>query len=204
MPETHTWTLAEAAFVLGEPLDRFKKTVERGPVRPRLEQRGKSRIRAFGLSDLVFLTTAKALQDELTPKAREDLYEAMVAAPYPGQGWVAFGPLQVEVSGFRKDVEHRLKALDALRREIEVDARGEARIKGTRIEAHRIAALLAGGMSVEQVLADYPSLDARQVRAAQAFAEVHPKPGRPYPRTTAKATLGRGGLEVLDEALADA
>ena len=64
------------------------------------------------------------------------------------------------------------------------------------VEAHRIAALVEGGMSVEDVLRDYPNLTAAQVEFALAYAKVNPKHGRPYPAHTVKAALrkGRGGL----------
>jgi hypothetical protein len=45
----------------------------------------------------------------------------------------------------------------ALVEEIEFRSDGEAVLKGTDVEAHRIAALLAGGMSAEEVRQDYPS-----------------------------------------------
>jgi len=51
-----------------------------------------------------------------------------------------------------------------------------------------------GGMTVEMILADYPSLTERQVLAAKAFADAHPKPGRPYPKRTAKAALRGAGF----------
>ena len=201
MAETQSWTIAEAAFVLGEPLDAFKRIVDRGPVRPQLEWRGRLRIRAFRLQDLIFLRAAKELQEELTPKARTELYEAILTAPRHSREPVAFGRLKVEVGGFRRDVETRLKELEALLREIDASADGEARIRGTAIEAHRIAALLDGGMTVDAILTDYPSLTKRQVLAARAFADAHPKPGRPYPKTTAKAAVRGAGLDVLDEVM---
>ena len=66
---------------------------------------------------------------------------------------------------------------------------------------YRIAALLAGGLSVSEVLEDYPSLSAEDVETAQTYAEAHPKAGRPYPRTTAKRALKGAGLEALDDVL---
>jgi hypothetical protein len=69
------------------------------------------------------------------------------------------------------------------------------------IAVHRIAALLDGGTVAEAVLADYPSLTREQVMAAKAYADAHPKPGRPYPPLTAKQALRGAGLEALDEVL---
>ncbi|MGH8515187.1 MAG: DUF433 domain-containing protein, partial [Gammaproteobacteria bacterium] len=43
-------------------------------------------------------------------------------------------------------------------------------IKGTRITVYDILEYLAGGMSEAQILADFPSLGADDVRACLAFA----------------------------------
>lgn len=66
MPEG--WTTAQAAFVLNEPLDAFRKVVERGPVRARLVRVGGMRVRKFGLGDLIFLHAERELKAELTLK----------------------------------------------------------------------------------------------------------------------------------------
>lgn len=47
---------------------------------------------------------------------------------------------------------------------------GKPCIKGTRITVYDILEYLAGGMSQEQVLADFPDLKPEHIRAALAFA----------------------------------
>jgi uncharacterized protein (DUF433 family) len=47
---------------------------------------------------------------------------------------------------------------------------GEAVFKGTRVTLRTVLASLADGDSVEQILADFPSLKAEDVQAAIAFA----------------------------------
>jgi uncharacterized protein (DUF433 family) len=47
---------------------------------------------------------------------------------------------------------------------------GKPCIKGTRITVYDILEYLAGGMTEEQILADFPSLRAEHIRAALAFA----------------------------------
>jgi uncharacterized protein (DUF433 family) len=61
-------------------------------------------------------------------------------------------------------------------------------IKGTDINVYRIAALHAG-MTVEEILRDYPTLSEQQVHAAKAYANSHPNAGRPYPKITAKKAM---------------
>jgi uncharacterized protein (DUF433 family) len=47
---------------------------------------------------------------------------------------------------------------------------GKPVIRGTRITVEQILRKLAGGMTVEQILADHPHLSAADVYAAAAFA----------------------------------
>jgi hypothetical protein len=49
-------TTAQAAFVVGEPLDAFKKVVERAPIKLSLVIRGGRKIRQFGDAELVSCT----------------------------------------------------------------------------------------------------------------------------------------------------
>ena len=193
------WTTAQAAFVMDEPLEVFKKGVERGPVRARIVRVGNMRVRKFDLSALVFLHAQRELNADLTPKGRSELYEALIKLPHHGASReVTFGNLKFDFGRHLEAVELKLKELESLRGEVDASS-GEALIKGTTIKAFRIAALLDGGMTVASVLLDYPSLNERQVLAARAYAEVNPKVGRPFPKTTAKTAMRATGLDALDD-----
>src|SRR3954469_17715423 len=145
-------TTAQAAFVLGEPLESFRKVVERGPVRPQVVRRGGVRVRQFRLGDLVFLYADRELRAELTPHGRAELYEALVKLPRHGaKREVAFGDFRFDYGRHLTAIEAKLEELTKLTDEIDSSGR-EAMIKGTKIEAHRLAALLDGGMTLEAVL----------------------------------------------------
>ncbi|HEY6251448.1 MAG TPA: DUF433 domain-containing protein [Candidatus Angelobacter sp.] len=47
---------------------------------------------------------------------------------------------------------------------------GQACIKGTRIPVHQIVGMLAGGDTIEDLLAEYPSLSREDIMAALAYA----------------------------------
>jgi uncharacterized protein (DUF433 family) len=47
---------------------------------------------------------------------------------------------------------------------------GRPCIRGMRIRVTDVLELLAGGMSVEEILADYPYLEADDIRASLAYA----------------------------------
>lgn len=60
---------------------------------------------------------------------------------------------------------------------------GKPIVRGTRITVTDILEYLAGGMSPEEIVADFPSLTADDVRAAPAFAaqREHTTSQRPLP-----------------------
>ena len=62
-------------------------------------------------------------------------------------------------------------------------------IPGTRIEVHRIAALLDGGADVDDILRDYPSLNRNQVESARDTANKTIRVGLPYPKRSLKSAF---------------
>lgn len=200
MAHSAQYTAAEAAFVLREPVRTVKKALDAGPVRPVLLRRAGASVRAIEWRDLFYLYAVRALRDELTPKARTEFYEALQQAPIERGDEVRFGRFRIAVSDLVKEVERRTTDLTALADKVEFRTDGEPLLKGTSIEVYRVAALLDGGASIEQVLEDYPSLSRKKVGTAQAYAEAYPKAGRPYPRTSVKRALQGAGLEALDDA----
>ena len=68
--------------------------------------------------------------------------------------------------------------MDALLERIALDPMvrsGKPVISGTRITVSDILEYLAGGMTTEEVLADFPDLEDADVRAALAFATTREK-----------------------------
>jgi uncharacterized protein (DUF433 family) len=114
---------------------------------------------------------------------------------------VRFGRFRITITDLLEEVEQRTHRLSELADKVEFGRDGEALLKGTTTEVYRIAALLDGGMQIDAVLADYPSLTHDQVMAAKAYAGAHPKPGRPYPPITVKQAMRGAGLDALDEVL---
>jgi uncharacterized protein (DUF433 family) len=192
------FTAAQAAFVLQEPVRTVKKALDAGPVRWVLQRRAGSSVRAIGLSDLFYLYAVRTLRDELTPKARSEFYEALKKTPAERKE-VKFGRFVVSIADLFEEVQQRTTDLAELADAVEFRADREPVLKGAGIEVYRIAALLDGGLSIDQVLEDYPSLSRKDVEIAQSYAKAHPKAGRPYPRTSVKRALQRGGLEALDD-----
>lgn len=193
------FTAAEAAFVLREPVKTVKKALDIGPIRARLIGKAGLSVRTLDLSDLVYLMVERGMRDELTRKGREEFYVALKKAPVEQTLEVRFGRLSVAINDAKEEVRKRADELSRLVEKVEFRKDGEPLLKGTTIEVHRVAALLNGGMTVEEVCKDYPSLTPALVTTAKTYAETHPKAGRPYPATTVKRALRGAGLEALDE-----
>jgi hypothetical protein len=201
MAEVLTFTAAEVAFVLRAPVKAVKKALDDGPVETKLVSKLGGMVRAIAWDDLLYLSVVRTLRDELTPKARNEFYHALKRSPLDRTHEVRFGRLSVALDEFKAEIETRAQELAALADKVEFRKDNEAVLKGTDIEVYRIAALLLGGMTPDEVRADYPSLTLELVADARAYAEAHPKPGRPYPRTTFKRALKSAGFEALDEVL---
>lgn len=198
------YTAAEVAFVLREPVKLIKKALDDGPVQAKLVPKAGGTVRAVELSDLLYLFAVRSLRDELTPKARNEFYHALKQVGVDQAREVRFGRLSVAIDDLRAEVENRARELAELAEKVEFRKDGEAVLKGSGVEVYRIAALLSGGMTPEEICEDYPSLSRDEVAVARAYAEAHPKQGRPYPSTTAKRALKGAGLEALDEVLDEA
>jgi len=59
---------------------------------------------------------------------------------------------------------------------------GEPVVRGTRIPVHLLASLVEQGATTEEILSDYPALDAERLRLSLRYAQHHPRLGRPKQR----------------------
>jgi len=190
------WTTAQAAYIFGEDPGAFTKTVDKSPVTPTHVQRGKTKVRYFLLSDLVYLHARPELT-AFTPKTRAEIYEVLKGSDISK---LRGNPPELRGLNIRNHltfVRQRLKDLGRLEGQVDT-SQSPPVVRGTQIEVYRIAALLDGGMAVAEVVEDYPSLTKEQVLAAKAYAEASPKLGRPYPGRTAKAAMRSVDLSLLD------
>ena len=204
MAKPLAYTAAEVAFVLREPVKTVKKALDSGPIETWLVRKAGTPVRAVDWVGLFYLFAVRSLQDELTLKARNEFYHALKSTPLDQAREVrlgAHGRLRVVIEDLRKEVEKRARDLAELATKVEFNANGEPVLKGTHIEVHRIAALLSGNMTTEEIIEDYPSLTPEMVATAKAYAEAHPKAGRPYPSKTVKRAIKKAGLDALREVL---
>jgi len=74
-------------------------------------------------------------------------------------------------------------------------------IEGTNIPAYRVAALLAGGVIVDEILRDFPSLTRGQVESTRAYTKVANNETSRYPGISLKKLLRDSGSYELDKEL---
>jgi uncharacterized protein (DUF433 family) len=201
MNEAAAFTAAEVAFVLREPVKAVKKALDEGPVQAKLVRRPGGTVRAVEWADVLYLFAVRTLRDELTPKARNEFYHALKRVRVDRAHEVSFGRLSVAIDDLKAEVNKRARELVELAERVEFRQDGEAVLRGTDAEVYRVAALLAGGMTLKQICEDYPSLTPEAVATAKAYAEAYPKTGRPYPSKTVKRAIKGAGLEALDKVL---
>ena len=200
MTDVHrTFTPAETAYLLRKPVQAVKKALDRGPVRSHLVNKSGISIRTILWRDVLYMLADQSLRENLSATGRANFYDALKNAQPTKIKEISFDNLSFELEVFIKELDERTQELNRLFAEVEFRSDGEAILKGTSIEVYRIAALLSGGLTVKDILADYPSLSKEKVEVAGAYATAHPKAGRPYPKTTVKRALKNAGFEAFDD-----
>ena len=79
----------------------------------------------------------------------------------------------------------------------------EPMVPGTNIPTYRVTALLDGGMTVKEVMEDFPSLSEAQINQAREFAKTFPNIGRQYPGKSLKRLLRRSGFHKINKELTE-
>ncbi|UEM24364.1 DUF433 domain-containing protein (plasmid) [Skermanella mucosa] len=205
----HLLSVAEAAQVANMDADSIRKAFQRGILEPGYIMDGNRRLRAINGLDLVYLRIAPSYSRVVRNKLRTALHKALADQ-------IVYSSVHIiieDLSGRKKSVDvpleravdETLAGIEDLKQTsqgIEVGENGEALIRGTNVEVHRIAALVEGGISIEEINHDYPNLSEDQIKIAVEYARVHPKHGRPYPVRTVKSIFRQGTgtmREVLSE-----
>jgi uncharacterized protein (DUF433 family) len=194
-----TVTLSEAAWLTDLSTKTINAAIDRGELAVTRSRRiGTARRRARNLSpvDLLYLAIRKKLASVLSADARCELYEELVkldldetgaasrtVPPQPGlKVTLADGMITVDLKKTVRRLRQRWLALRNAEQLVVSDAGvrgGEPVIRNTRVPVYLLADLINQGAGLDEILEDYPSLNASKVRAALAYVETHPKRGRP-------------------------
>jgi uncharacterized protein (DUF433 family) len=145
---------------------------------------------------VLYLVLRHDVGEALTADARRELYVKLndlrlrrfdqpsvrVAKSLSGGIAIARGRLRVNVEPAWLELSKRWKAFEAAMEGVVRDESirgGEPIIRGTRFPVYLIVELIEQGADAREILEDYPALTAAKVRVAQAYAQSHPKRGRP-------------------------
>ena len=187
MTDAISLTLNEASYAVGQSRATINRAVDRGVIKAKLLQRGKTRVRRLGAAELRYLAIDAEIGKDLTPAARRKLYE-VVRRALPEASKLKLGIIELTLTDVDRRIDERLQRLAQLNALI--DERAPERVlRGTDIPAHVVAAL-ARGQSVAEIVEDYPILSVAQVEAAIEYAKIYPRTGRPLPTRSLKRILG--------------
>ena len=181
---TEALTTSEAALAAGVSVREINRAIDEHILPDSfLEAAGTRRLRADACLLIAFYFSAA---DVLTADARLRTIRTALAHGSDWEEWrhwsVSDNLLTVRFGALWEAVDGRIRELAAARELVVKDEEilsGTPVIRGTRIPAHDVAALLERGTAMEQVLATYPALTARQVELAVVYAKASPLLGRP-------------------------
>lgn len=171
----------EAAFVAGVTTRTVNQAIDRNEIRTfALVRGGTGPGRGLRVAEMVYLSVHGVLSSE----ARKELYRALAGCDLDGIPRVLRmrGEVLLDIRGPLAEVQTRLDELERTRSLVQVDPEvrgGEPVFRGTRIPVHMIAEFLRKGVTRDELLEDYPSLDEESLEAAVRYAELYPRRGRP-------------------------
>jgi uncharacterized protein (DUF433 family) len=185
--QIETLSPSEAAVISGVSLRDVHRVIDEhllpdsfyGPLQPR----------SFKSHACIFISFYFQSANRLTPEERQ---RTIALASQPSFDWKAAKNLvrdeflTIDFAPFRQAVDERLSRLQTARSMVISDPEilsGTPVIRGTRVPVYDVAASVAAGVSVDEILQGYPSLKGDQVELAALYAEANPQRGRPRQRT---------------------
>lgn len=190
-------TPVEAAWLTELSPKAINATIDRGELKA-IRRRGatKKRARNLGPADVLYLMLRKDLGSVLSATAKRELYQRLIEAGFEvlsdrnsstagqcdAEIKLAGGVIRIEMKNACSRLAIRWRALRNAAQFVVSDPNirgGEPVIRRTRVPVYMIADLVKQGADTREILEDYPALDAPMVEAALAYAQTHPKRGRP-------------------------
>jgi uncharacterized protein (DUF433 family) len=174
------FTPTEAAAIIDLPVRFVQKAIDEGPLGAARNGKG----RALDLDDLVFLYVVGRIDSgfvRVSDSAKRQLRKKLGESLRAGTDLDIGGCIFQLKSAFRA-VRKRLAKLRKAKQKVVSDPEirgGMPVIKGTRIGAHEIAAMLEQETDEAEFLQDYPTLKPEDLEIAKIYAAAYPRRGRP-------------------------
>lgn len=180
-PDNSLFTPTEAAVLTRLPLKAVNNAIDKKTIAAVAGERAGRATRLLDARALVSLAVERRLADRIAPELRRKLFDALAEAP---RNVVALegGLLKIDLREPRRELAASLRDLRRARRLVVTDRGvkgGDPVFRGTRIQVHLIADLIAQGAADDELLSDYPRLTGEMVRVAPVYAAAYPLRGRP-------------------------
>jgi uncharacterized protein (DUF433 family) len=188
---------AEAAFIAGLT-DRHMNRVVDEHLMPDLlfDQHGSTRVFTrlcaafanfyFATEGLLIAAARRQVVEELTRRvgmlsAKDEVF-ALISMPDAMNWKVAKSAVQIDVEPYVSKALARMREVDQADALVNADPEvmgGVPVFAGTRVPIDIVNASMAAGIDMERLRASYPFLTSAHIAAANVYAEVHPRRGRP-------------------------
>jgi uncharacterized protein (DUF433 family) len=187
---TMKYTPAAAAALTDLPIRAVRRLIDRGLIRPRRRQTGRSVQRLLSWEQLVYLRLEAEGLGLLPIAARRKIAKQIEADAARDAVSIAEGrALLIQVKRVREELDRKLKRLERAVSLVVADPEimgGTPVYRGTRIPVELIADMRSQGASVGEILEGYPALDEEQIELAPLYMRAFPRRGRPASRPWAK------------------
>ncbi len=185
-----SFTAPEASAIVKLPLKAVHKAMDGGLIKPRRLRRGKQVHRMLSHGQLVYLRLEAEGLRLLPMASRREVARAVETTPNVDTVAVSGGSaILVRVKDAREEVDREVTRLCKVEQMVVSDPEimgGTPVFRGTRIPVDLVAAMLAQGATVEEILDGYPSLTREQLELAPLYVAAFPQRGRPPSRPWAK------------------
>jgi uncharacterized protein (DUF433 family) len=184
------YTPAEASALTNLPIRTVRRLIDRGLIRPRRLQTGRSVQRLLSWEQLVYLRLEAEGLGLLPVAERRKIAKQIEADAGIDVVSVSEGSaLLIQVKTVRKELDERLKKLERAESVIAEDPetmRGTPVYRDTRIPVELIADMLNQGVGIDEILEGYPALDREKIELAPLYVQAFTRRGRPAARPWAK------------------
>jgi hypothetical protein len=113
----------------------------------------------------------------------------MLPAPAPGSGPYMMRPEPTQTFLYGVQLPYGVFSL----------VQSEPTTGARNVPVYRLSALCDGGMTVDQIMEDFPSLTRKDIEDALKYARRYPNPGYSYPSQSLKRLLREAELYKLSE-----
>ena len=179
--ETSLFTPTEAAVLTGLPLKAVNNAIDKKTIAAVSGKREGHATRLLDRRALISLTLERRLANRFAPELRREVFEAMAASSRNVLS-LEGGVVKIDLREPRRELATSLRNLRRARQLIHSDPEimgGDPVFRGTRVQVHMIAELIAKGETDENLREDYPRLTEEMFRLAPAYAAAYPLQGRP-------------------------